>query len=229
MKKNVNGQFFIVFAYDVTTGLAKTGDAANISAAVNIDGAGSNALADTSATEISASLAAGYYIFSAAQAETNGDSLLLTGKSTTSNIVVIGAPALIYTTPANFTSLNVTNVNTLAGHDPGGALPLGSDVTAVKAKTDNLPASPAAINSPMTLTSGERSAVADALLDRTDGVESGITVRQALRAIAAKAAGLISGAGTGTEVDKALGNSGITRMTFTVDSSGNISAVSLNL
>jgi hypothetical protein len=58
---------------------------------------------------------------------------------------------------------------------------------AVKAKTDNLPASPAAVGSAMTLTSGERDSVADALLNRdmSTGTDSGSTtvrtVRQALR------------------------------------------------
>lgn len=62
-----------------------------------------------------------------------------------------------------------------------------SDVGAIKAKTDNLPASPAAVGSAMTLTSGERNAIADAMLDRdmSTGTDSGSTtvrtMRQALR------------------------------------------------
>lgn len=43
---------------------------------------------------------------------------------------------------------------------------LDTEVAAIKAKTDALPASPAAVGSAMTLTSGERTSVADALLDR---------------------------------------------------------------
>ena len=69
---------------------------------------------------------------------------------------------------------------------------------------------------------------ADALLDRADAVETGYTVRKALRAIAAKSMGAISMAGTGTEIVKGLGVS-TTRGTATVDSSGNISSWSLNL
>lgn len=81
------------------------------------------------------------------------------------------------------------------------------------------------------LTSGERDSIAAAHLDLTDGIETGITPRKALRAIAAKAAGLISGAGTGTEVIKAIGAAagGTTRLTATVDSSGNITAWTLGL
>lgn len=111
----------------------------------------------------------------------------------------------------------------------GGRLDLLID--AIKAKTDNLPASPAAVGSAMTLTSGERDSIATAHLDLTDGVETNITVRKALRAISAKSAGLISGAGTGTETIKGIGQSsgGTTRLTATVDSSGNITAWTLNL
>ena len=42
---------------------------------------------------------------------------------------------------------------------------VGTVVDAIKAKTDNLPDSPAAVGSAMTLTSGERTAIADAVLD----------------------------------------------------------------
>jgi len=64
---------------------------------------------------------------------------------------------------------------------------LDTEVAAIKAKTDTLPGSPAAVGSAMTLTSGERDAIADALLDRNmaTGTDSGSptvrTMRQALR------------------------------------------------
>lgn len=73
-----------------------------------------------------------------------------------------------------------TKLDTIAGY-------LDTEIAAIKAKTDNLPASPAATGDAMTLTSGERNAVADAFLDRNmaTGTDSGSstvrTVRQALR------------------------------------------------
>lgn len=103
---------------------------------------------------------------------------------------------------------------------------LNTLVTAVKAKTDNLPASPAATGDPMTLTSGERNSVADALLDRTSAIEMNITPRLAFRYIAAACAGKLSGAGTATEVFMGVGVS-TDRLTATVDSSGNRSAITL--
>ena len=55
--------------------------------------------------------------------------------------------------------------------------------TAIKAKTDNLPASPAAVGSAMTLTAGERNSCADALLARNiaGGSSTGRIVTDALR------------------------------------------------
>lgn len=99
MFKNVAAKFR-VFAFDATTNLPKTGDAANITCYVSKDYGTVTVLADTSASEEDATNAKGYYLFDAAQGETNGDVLMVSAKSSTSNIVVIGAPAVIYTRPA---------------------------------------------------------------------------------------------------------------------------------
>lgn len=98
MFKNVAAKF-IVFAFDATSNVPKTGDAANITAYVSKDYGTVTVLGDTSATEMDATNAPGYYLFDAAQAETNADCLLVSGKSATSNIKVLGAPAVIYTRP----------------------------------------------------------------------------------------------------------------------------------
>ncbi len=88
-----------MFAFDATTNVPKTGDAANITAYVSKDYGTVTVLGDTSATEMDATNAPGYYLFDAAQAETNADCLMVSGKSSTSNIKIIGAPAVIYTRP----------------------------------------------------------------------------------------------------------------------------------
>lgn len=98
MFRNV-ASVFIVFAFDATTNVPKTGDAANITAYVSKDYGTVTVLGDTSATEFDATNAPGYYWFTAAQAETNADCLMVTAKSSTSNIKVLGAPAVIYTRP----------------------------------------------------------------------------------------------------------------------------------
>lgn len=99
MFKNLAGQKFVVFAFDSTTNLPKTGDAANIAAYIAKDFGAVTQLGDTSATEMDATNAKGFYLFDGTQAETNADMILVSGKSSTANIVVIGAPAAIFTYP----------------------------------------------------------------------------------------------------------------------------------
>jgi hypothetical protein len=103
--KNVASQKLTVFAFDSTTNLPKSGDAANITAYVDKDDGGVTVLGDTSATEKDATNAKGYYIFDLTQAETNGDKLLFSAKSATANIVVVAVPAVVYTYPNRFSTL----------------------------------------------------------------------------------------------------------------------------
>lgn len=61
---------------------------------------------------------------------------------------------------------------------------------------------------------------ADALLDRADGIETGVTLRQAMRAVAAAAAGKRSGSGTASEQFDAIGNPGTARIVPNADAAG---------
>jgi hypothetical protein len=60
-----------------------------------------------------------------------------------------------------------------------------------------------------------------------DTLVAGVTIAEALRRIGARAAGKISGAGTGTETVTDWAASANT-IVYTVDASGNISAVTFN-
>jgi hypothetical protein len=92
-------------AWDTANNVPKTGDAAQIAAYVRIDGGTLTQLADTSATELSSTNAPGVYEFDVAAAETNGDHLLFTAKSSTANI-----------------SLSPLSVNTKAPLRSGGSV-----------------------------------------------------------------------------------------------------------
>lgn len=140
MFKDMAGQKLTVYAFDSTTNLPKTGDAANITAYVNIDDAGTNVLADTSAAENSSANAAGFYTFDLAQAETDGNKLLFSAKSTTANIVVIGVPSVVYTDPANYTALLIDSSGRLVLSSTGLDQVVMSDITAVPAITGTLKA-----------------------------------------------------------------------------------------
>lgn len=93
MFKNTAGQIWVVFAFDRTDNSPKTGDALNITANLRIDGGAANAVDDTNPTE----LEDGYYYFNITQAESNGDSILISPQSSTADIQVIGCPAAVYT------------------------------------------------------------------------------------------------------------------------------------
>lgn len=105
MFKNVASQKIALFVYDSTTGAPKTGDSANLTPYVSKDYGAVTVLATTTATEMDATNAKGWYSFTLAQAETSGDALLFTGKSSTANAFVVGA--LIYTDPPNFSALSL--------------------------------------------------------------------------------------------------------------------------
>lgn len=106
MFKNTSGQKFIVFAFNATTNVPVTGDAANITAYLSKDYGTVTVLGDTSATEMDATNAKGYYVFDATQAETNADEILISAKSSTANVVVLGAPARIVTIPKSIMKTN---------------------------------------------------------------------------------------------------------------------------
>lgn len=141
MQKNVAGQKLTVFAFDSTTNLPKTGDAANLTAYVAKDDGSLTALGDTSATEISSSNAAGKYTFDLAQSETNANKLDFSAKSSTANVVVV-APTL-YTQPANYQSLAIDS-NGVASADVASVDGDADAAAALKDEYATIPALPVA-------------------------------------------------------------------------------------
>jgi hypothetical protein len=107
--RNVSGQKYRVYAWDATTGLPKTGDAANITAYLTKDDGTPAAIADTNPTEVSSTNEPGYYDFDLTQSESNAAKLSLSPKSSTSNVVVVACPPVVYTRPQYFSVLGVTS------------------------------------------------------------------------------------------------------------------------
>jgi hypothetical protein len=93
--KNVASQKCLVYAYDKTTGAAKTGDAGNITGAISLDGGGATATDDTNPSEVDSTDSPGFYSFNLTQGETNGDLFGLYAKSSTANILI--EPVIAYT------------------------------------------------------------------------------------------------------------------------------------
>lgn len=194
MFKNVASQKIAVFAYDITTGGAKTGDAAQITVYVNKDWGGVNALADTSATELSSTNAPGWYTFDVSQSETNADALHFTGKSSTSNIQIGGQ--LVYTDPPNYTTFAIdssgrgtANATQFAGQTitaaAGVTLPasVASPTNITAASGITVSALGANVITAASMAADAGAEIADAVLDRdmSTGTDSGSTTVRTLR------------------------------------------------
>lgn len=128
MFKNVASQKVALFAFDITTGAPKTGDSANITPYVAKDYGSVTALGTATATEMDATNAKGWYSFVLTQGETNGDALLFTAKSSTSNVSFSGQ--LVFTTPANFSTLVVDGSGRVDVSKIGGTSQTAGDVFA---------------------------------------------------------------------------------------------------
>ncbi len=96
---------------------------------------------------------------------------------------------------------------------------LDTEIVAIKNKTDLIPAAPAAVGDIPTANQN-----ADAFLDRSAGVETGLTPRQWFRVAASALFGKSSGLATTTAVYRDVGDTK-DRITATVDADGNRTAV----
>jgi hypothetical protein len=102
-----------------------------------------------------------------------------------------------------------------------------SDLAAVQTTADNIETDTQDIQSTLAaLSIPSANDNADALLDRADAIETGLTPRGALRLNTAALAGKVSGAGTGTETFRNAVADSKARITSTVDANGNRTAVS---
>ena len=94
MKLNTAGQRFHCIAFNASGRVS--GQAANITAELSIDGGTRGPIGDANPVEIGST---GEYVFDLTQAETNGHSLSFTPVCSTSGVQVLGVPSnVIYTT-----------------------------------------------------------------------------------------------------------------------------------
>lgn len=130
MFKNVAGQKILCFAWNVTTGLSKTGDGANITCKLSKDHGARNPLDNTNPTETEG----GFYLFDLLQAETNTDNMAFYPVSSTENIVILCSPNSLDTMPPNFSSLNIETDGDLSKVN---LCDENTDLTAHNTKLDN--------------------------------------------------------------------------------------------
>ncbi len=192
-----------------------------------LDGSGNAVAAASAVATVNTTLNTVNVAASAIEAKTNG---------------LPADPADASDIAASFSAVNST-LGTIAGY-------IDTEVAAIKAKTDNLPADPAGLaglasahgagtwttatgfavaGDAMTLTSGERNSIAAAMLDLSNGVETGLTPRQCYRLLAAALAGKLSGAGTSTVTFRNAIADSKDRIVAAVDTSGNRLTITVDL
>ena len=144
--------------WDTANNAGKTGDASNITLRGVRDGTLFTPSAP-SITQVDSTNLPGVYKASLTASENNGTFLTLGGKSSSTGCVIIPVSWSNELTGDAFARLGAPSGASIAA-DIGSRLatsgytaPANSDIAAIKAKTDNLPASPAAVGSAMTLTS----------------------------------------------------------------------------
>lgn len=125
----------------------------------------------------------------------------------------------VTTTTTATTATNLTNAPTSGDFTATMKTSIGTAVAA---------SAVASVTAGCTLTSGERNSVADALLDRSAGVETSFTPRQSLRLILSSVVAKLSGAATTTIAIRDI-NDTKDRITATVDASGNRSSVTTDV
>ncbi len=214
-RKNTAGQFVCFQMLLTATGAIATG----LSPAVRrcIDGtfaAGGGTVTEDTGT--------GSYKYAMSQADTNGNNVSFMFSAATAmpvcvNIVTTAAD------PTNATTFGLTNLDaTVSSRSTyaGGAVASVTAPVTVGTNNDKTGYS-------LTVTPPTADQNADALLDRTAGIETNRTLRQGLRLMLSALAGKLSGAATTTVTIRDT-NDGIDRIVATVDSNGNRSAVTLD-
>ena len=130
MFRNVASQKCAVFAWDQSSGVAKTGDAAQISAQISKDGGACAATNDAVPTELDSVDAPGIYIFDMHQDETNADLVVITPVSSTTDIVL--RPVIIYTQ----TVMRGTDSANTTVPDAAGVVPTLAEILAGEVDND---------------------------------------------------------------------------------------------
>jgi hypothetical protein len=131
MLRNVASQKWRVYAWDATTGLPKTGDAANITAKITKDHGASASTNDTNPAEVDSTNEKGYYEFDLTQAESDAYVVMLSPKSSTANIVVMGCPPVIYTRPQYFSAQSIDSNGRLDIIKVAGTTQTAGDIPAL--------------------------------------------------------------------------------------------------
>lgn len=154
-----------------------------------------------------------------------------TGTVTLAALTVSGATTLTGAVSLGST-LGITGTTTLAAINQVGAVSLGATTFASITSTGAVAfGSTWTVTGAITLTvglpAGERNAIADALLDRANGVETSLTPRQSMRLIVSAACGKVGISGDTVTIRDV--NDSANRIVATTDGDGQRTAVTLTV
>jgi hypothetical protein len=217
-RKNTAGQFCGFQMLLTATGAIATGLSPTVRRCID----GTFAAGGGTVTEDTGT---GGYKYAMSQADTNGNNISFWFSAATAmpiciNIVTTAAD------PTNATTFGLTNLDAAISTrmatytQPTGFL-AATFPSGTVANTTNITTA--------ALGATEENAIADALLDRANGIETGLTPRQAVRVICSTTGGKLSGAGTGTETFRNAVADSANRVVATVDASGNRTAITYSL
>lgn len=206
------GNALVFYAHYIETKVGKTG----LTVTVDVYRNSSIIVTAASATEV----AGGLYKYELASGSNNAEGeYIAIFKTATSTVDQQWIPALWVTNKAGVENLDATIVSRLPTASYTAPLDAAGTRSAIGLASANLDTQldtlPTAIEN------------ADALLDRSAGVETGVTLRQAQRLILSALVGKLSGAATTTITIRNTADNK-SRVIATVDSDGNRSAVTLD-
>lgn len=229
MKKNVASQKVGAQMVSATDGSAFTG---SVTVEVTLD-AGTQATGSVGSGACTHE-GTGYHTYAPAQAETNGDLAAFTFHGTGAIPVTVQIYTSFPQSADNATNIALIKTSTDEIGTAGAGLTNinlpNQTMDIVGNITGNLSGSVGSVGangiSAASLAADAGTELATALLDLANGVETGTTVRQALKILGAALAGKVSGAGTTTITFRNMGDASDV-IVATVDADGNRSAVTL--
>lgn len=163
-----------------------------------------------------------------------GASVLLSPGTDPGQVDLAGGKLLLQASQPGVTIPSVTTVGSVTGNVGGSVASVvgavttndAANIAAIKDKTDNLPANPAAVGSQMDLVNAPNATAIGAVVSAifAGGSIDGYSLAGVLKLIAAAVIGKVAGL-PGTSITQRAINDSKTRLTLTLDADGNITAV----
>jgi hypothetical protein len=211
------------FAYDTNNKVGKTGDVANHTIRIQLDN-GTPALPTATPVEVNGTVLPGWYEVDLLGSETNCNTLLLGGKSSTSGVVVQGTQVTFEAVP-----LTSAEIGTQVWADENAQMVI-SDLQGIINGQTEITSNITGLSSPLTTIQNSVNALSSlttaqivAAIQAME-IETGFSFQTIMKYVAAFVAGLTNGGGTEFLTFRNL-NDTVDRIKFTLDKYNNRTTV----